>query len=78
MNQPFQATYEHGVLRLDAPLALPEQARVAGVIVTTVGEAPTANGSPDEGFMEELDSLSLDVPVLPGDFSRADMYLDHD
>jgi hypothetical protein len=26
----------------------------------------------------ELDELSLDVPPLPKDFSRADIYLDHD
>jgi hypothetical protein len=26
----------------------------------------------------QLDELSLDVPPLPADFSRADIYLDHD
>jgi hypothetical protein len=27
---------------------------------------------------QQLDELSLDVPPLPADFSRADIYLDHD
>ena len=32
--------------------------------------------SPEE-FVQQLDELSLDVPPLPADFSRADIYLDH-
>ena len=33
--------------------------------------------SPDE-LERQLEELSLDVPPLPADFSRADIYLDHD
>jgi hypothetical protein len=32
MSQQFEAIYQHGVLRLDAPLALPENARVIGTV----------------------------------------------
>ena len=32
MSEEFQAIYEFGVLRLDKPLALPEQTRVTGVL----------------------------------------------
>jgi hypothetical protein len=34
MNQQFQATYEHGVLRLDAPLPLPDNIRVTGLVTS--------------------------------------------
>ena len=39
--------------------------------------AATSRRSVEE-FDRELDELSLDVPPLPADFSRADMYQDHD
>jgi predicted DNA-binding antitoxin AbrB/MazE fold protein len=32
MSEEFQAIYEFGVLRLDKPLALPQQTRVTGVL----------------------------------------------
>lgn len=32
----------------------------------------------EEEFDKQLHELSLDVPLLPNDFSRADIYLDHD
>jgi len=31
-----------------------------------------------EEIDRQFDELSLDVPPLPADFSRADIYLDHD
>jgi predicted DNA-binding antitoxin AbrB/MazE fold protein len=81
MSEEFQAIYEFGVLRLDKPLALPEQTRVSGVLqnvedVTSASQldAPLSL----EEFDRSLDQLSLDVPPLPADFSRADIYMDHD
>ncbi len=78
MNEEFQATYEHGVLRLDQPLALPDHSRVAGVVIAlTTPSVPVTAGS-DDDFNSELDELALNVPVLPADFTRADIYADHD
>ena len=81
MSQEFQATYEHGVLRPDAPLALPEHARVVGsfskVEDLAASTVETAQVSIDE-LDRTLEELSLDVRPLPADFSRADIYLDHD
>lgn len=31
-----------------------------------------------DDWERELDELSFDAPPLPADFSRADIYLDHD
>ena len=81
MSQEFHATYEHGILRLDAPLALPEQTRVTGILsnVEPAAIPPAAQDSMSlEEFERQLDELALDVPPLPPDFSRADIYLDHD
>ena len=83
MTQEFHATYEHGVLRLDVPLALPEQTRVTGLVTganSPDGKQPTApqDRLSDEEFERLLDKMAIDVPPLPPDFSRADIYLDHD
>jgi hypothetical protein len=81
MGQEFHATYEHGILRLDVPLPLPEQTRVTG-IVSNAAPAETLPSAADsmtiEEFDRQLDELALDVPPLPADFSRADIYLEHD
>jgi hypothetical protein len=83
MSNEFHATYADGVLKLDVPLALPEQARVTGLVTgveSASGQpiAPAASGLTDEEFEGQMDDLALDVPPLPADFSRADIYLDHD
>lgn len=78
MSQEFHATYESGVLRLDSPLALPELARVSGVVTSMAAQPPQPELISDEQFFRELDELALDVLPLPPDFSRADIYLDHD
>jgi hypothetical protein len=82
MSVEFHATYEHGILRLDVPLALPEQTRVTGVVSNVeppaILSADEDQMSPEE-FERQLDEVALDdVPPLPPDFSRADIYLDHD
>jgi predicted DNA-binding antitoxin AbrB/MazE fold protein len=82
MSQEFHATYEQGILRLDQPLALPEQTRVLGVVKEESLEAganlPLFETLTDDEFERELDSLSWEVMPLPPDFSRADIYSDHD
>lgn len=82
MSQEFHATYEHGILRLDTPLALPDQTRVTGIVSNVDSSIVPGTGQPEmspEEFERLLDELALDnVPPLPADFSRADIYLDHD
>jgi len=81
MSQEFQAIYEHGILRLDVPLPLADQTRVTGIVsnVESAAAQPiVANSLSLEEFERRFDELALDVPPLPADFSRADVYLDHD
>lgn len=44
------------------------------------GNGATRDSAPftaDE-FLQQLDELAFDAPPLPADFSRTDIYLDHD
>ena len=84
MDKTFCATYEQGVLKLDAPLSLPEHARVTG-LVTKVDTQPNEPAQalpsdlPDDEFDRMLDEFSISGgKPLPADFSRADIYSDHD
>lgn len=44
-----------------------------------LGEPPLkSKQSPSEKFLEELSKVIFDAPALPTDFSRADIYSDHD
>lgn len=78
MSETFQATYEGGVLRPDRPLALPELTRVVVFVQPATAQMPPPEPVSDEEFFRELDELAWDAPPLPADFSRADLYLDHD
>jgi predicted DNA-binding antitoxin AbrB/MazE fold protein len=76
MSEEFQAIYEFGVLRLDKPLALPEQTRVTGVLrnVEDGSQNSQVVGPLSlEEFDRSLDQLSLEVPPLPADFSWSDI-----
>jgi hypothetical protein len=42
------------------------------------GVADVAPQMSADELARQLDELSFDVPPLPADFSRADIYLDHD
>ena len=77
MSEHFQATYEDGVLRPDQPLALPESARVSGIVIP-ISQVEASDSLSEDELDRELNELSLDAPLLPSDFSRADIYLDHD
>lgn len=65
---------------------LRKQAETLGVSVEdlvrlrVLGVEPSTGSSSDEpfDFQAELDRLSFNGPTLPADFSRADIYNDHD
>ena len=76
MAQQVPAVYEGGVFRPLAPLALPEHVRVTLDVTPTGLAAPIVMS--DEEFDRQLDELSAAGPTLPPDFSRADIYADHD
>jgi hypothetical protein len=62
MSQQFEATYQHGVLRLDAPLALPENSRVIGVVRDVEAE-PAADVLHQQN--QALNAMFADVDRLP-------------
>lgn len=62
MSQEFHATYEHGVLRLDAPLALPEQTRVTGIVS---GVENSSNADDLERQQQALNMMFAAVEKLP-------------
>lgn len=76
MSQQIDAIYDHGVFKPLVPPRLPDQTRVR----LTVDAQPNATGSAAQNadFDAELEPLMFDGPNLPPDFSRADIYADHD
>ena len=76
MSQEIEAIYDHGVFKPLVPPELPDQTRVR----LTVDEEPAATSSAPRNadFDAELEPLLFDGPNLPPDFSRADIYADHD
>jgi hypothetical protein len=63
--------------------ALNAQASLQGIsleeyLARLANGAAAAPRMPDEEIERELDRLSFNGPSLPADFSRADIYLDHD
>jgi predicted DNA-binding antitoxin AbrB/MazE fold protein len=80
MTQQIDAIYDHGILRPVTPLDLPDQARVKVTVdAQMVGQSePVSPHNAIADFDEELDGLLFDGPSLPADFSRTDIYADHD
>jgi predicted DNA-binding antitoxin AbrB/MazE fold protein len=85
MSREIRAIYENGLLRPLDPIALSEHDVVS--IVVLAGAPPaapahetasTAATSQGDGFELGLEGLLFDGPGLPADFSRADIYSDHD
>jgi hypothetical protein len=74
MSEQIDAIFDHGVFRPLVPPALPDQARVK----LTVQPAPAAGDASVADFDAELEPLLFDGPNLPADFSRVDIYADHD
>jgi predicted DNA-binding antitoxin AbrB/MazE fold protein len=86
MSKIIHAVYESGVLRPLEPLNVPEKKLVT---VTIVDETQANKEAPflpdtaplsDDDFERLLDELASGpaLPHLPADFSRADVYSDHD
>ena len=82
------AIYENGVFKPKGPVALPEACEVEfepRVVTPACGQTPfptfisDPNPSPEE-FRRILDAMAAGPPVktLPPDFSRDDIYDDHD
>ena len=76
MSQQIDAIYEHGVFKPLVPPALPDQARVKLTVEASSAEGVQPGQNAD--FDAELEPLLFDGPNLPADFSRADIYADHD
>lgn len=87
MTRNVEAVYEHGILRPLEPLDLPENERVTVTIQDHLESENRASWPAvpdavlsDEDFERLLDELASGpaLPHLPADFSRADVYRDHD
>jgi predicted DNA-binding antitoxin AbrB/MazE fold protein len=76
MNQQIDAVYDHGVFKPLVPPALPDQTRVK--LTIEAGSADGSSSAQHADFDAELEPLLFDGPSLPADFSRADIYADHD
>jgi hypothetical protein len=74
MSEQIDAIFDHGVFRPLVPPALPDQIRVT----LRVEPAQTGGDASAADFAAELETLLFDGPNLPADFSRADIYADHD
>jgi hypothetical protein len=53
------------------------EAYLTSLIQNQTGSMNKATLTADE-FMAQVEALSIDGPTLPADFSRADLYFDHD
>lgn len=89
MATTIHAVFENGVFRPKGPVALPEAAEVvfeprlvsplAGASFPTFISDP--NPSPEEArrLLDEMAAMGVGAAApLPADWSRADMYDDHD
>lgn len=74
MSEQIDAIFDHGVFRPLVPPALPDQAHVK----LTVQPATADRAATAADFDAELEPLLFAGPNLPADFSRADIYADHD
>jgi predicted DNA-binding antitoxin AbrB/MazE fold protein len=78
MSQDIDAIYDNGVFKPLVPLSLPDKARVK-LTVETQPQADSAEAVVARAdFDAALEPLLFDGPNLPADFSRADIYTDHD
>ncbi len=82
MSQQIDAIFDHGVLKPLGPLNLPDQAHVRVTVDQESKDAgprsSTAHPAMNQDFDSALEPLLFDGPSLPADFSRADIYADHD
>jgi hypothetical protein len=89
MSIQVDATYHDGVIRPDQPLALPNNTPLHVVVVPrTPGRQmsrdeieairPKSPRFTSEELRQRLQKHAVSVGTLPPDFSREDIYSDHD
>ena len=87
MTIDIDATYRGGAIHPDAPLNLPENTPVRVRVVARaapltrdeiIARRPKAAKITSEEFLARLDKYAVHVGTLSTDFSREDIYSDHD
>jgi hypothetical protein len=88
MTIDIDATYRDGAIHPDTPLNLPNNTPIRVRVLSTAGSKPPTNDdnvvppkSPritSEEFRERIAKYAVRVGTLPPDFSREDIYSDHD
>jgi predicted DNA-binding antitoxin AbrB/MazE fold protein len=78
MSQEIIAIYENGLFRPLQSVALDNHATVS--LTVRPSSENDISSTPDAKieFESQLEDLLFDGPSLPQDFSRADIYADHD
>jgi hypothetical protein len=90
MSIHVHAMYRAGVIYPDQPLSLPENTEVDLTVVPVSGHRGTQSAASAEArrpaaprfsvadLVARLSRYAVSVGALPNDFSRADIYRDHD
>jgi hypothetical protein len=82
MTIDIDATYRDGALYPEAPLNLPENTPVRVRVVTRAQNEnvilPPSPRFTAEELRERIAKYGVSVGTLPADFSREDIYSDHD
>jgi hypothetical protein len=86
MSIHIHGTYKSGVIYPEQPLALPDDTKIS-IVVTPTPEQPSAEVPREqpaaprisrEELEERIARYGVSVGSLPPDFSRDDIYSDHD
>jgi predicted DNA-binding antitoxin AbrB/MazE fold protein len=78
MSQEITAIYENGMFRPLESVTLAEHVTVSLTVRASTDKGISVAPNTVDDFETQLESLLLDGPTLPEDFSRADIYADHD
>jgi hypothetical protein len=89
MDIHLHATYRDGLIYPQRPLDLPQNTELSitvtpvngtdgGVTTETRAKRPTPPRISADDFQARLERYAVRAPSLPADFSRADIYRDHD
>jgi hypothetical protein len=82
MTIDIDATYRNGAIHPDTPLNLPNNTpvhiRVVAKSEQITVELPPSPRFTAEEFRERIAKYAVKVGTLPPDFSREDIYSDHD
>jgi len=89
MTIDIDATYRDGAIHPNVPLNLPENTPVRVRVVANTGQPtltreeviarrPKAPRITSEEFLARIEKYAVHARSLPADFSREDIYSDHD